>query len=460
VAEDRLTRQELGWLLTEQARGTARALRDGVTQLRGNSEHPLDRPPQVESMLDALDGTIELLGELELSPAHGQPVPKDRRARVDLAALLVEVTPDSRIAIEPGQGTEVLAVDSDVRRMLGVLVGYPSVGTGAGPSGIRVRREADWVRVSVELGPEGAATRQLEQRWLNRMAIRYGGRVELEGRQLALVLPAYTSNEQRELRQLRDELEQAQQLGAVYARELAEAFATTGDSPSSVPSAPRRSDERLEVIMAVAVSLGRTLKLLADSLRADAARIARHLGDGHEATVEISRRLTGLAELVKELDRIARISTNESRQKIDLAELLASVVGQAGNYAARHEVGLKLLAAAEVRAKVRVSVLSLLLRCIIDLAIAATPRGGQVVVGLAESAGGVDIFVEDGGPVIPESAQSALLRGSADPSAVGRPGGIGWLTAGAAAQSLDATLTVGESADRRAQVHILLTTAS
>jgi len=411
-------------------------------------------------MLDALDGTIELLGELELSPAHGQPVPKDRRARVDLAALLVEVTPDSRIAIEPGQGTEVLVVESDARRMLGVLVGYPSVGSGAGPSGIRVRREADWVRVGVELGPEGAATRQLEQRWLNRMAIRYGGRVELEGRQLTLVLPAYTSNEQRELQQLRDELEQAQQLGAVYARELAEAFATTGDSPSSVPSAPRRSDERLEVLVAVAMPLGRTLRLLADGMRADASRIARHLGDGHEAAVEISRRLTGLTELVKELDRISRVSCNESRQRIDIVELLASVVDQAGNYAARHDVDLKLVADSEVRAKVRVSVLSLLLRCIVDMAIAATPRGSRVVVGLSEFAGGIDIFVEDGGPVIPESTQSALLRGSADPSAIGRPGGIGWLTAGAAAQSLDATLTFGEAANRRAQVHILLRSAS
>src|SRR4051812_38403363 len=67
VSKDRLTRHELSWLLAQEARGAAHALREGVTQLKlpGPAAKPGpeikivssggDSLPPVETNLDALE---------------------------------------------------------------------------------------------------------------------------------------------------------------------------------------------------------------------------------------------------------------------------------------------------------------------------------------------------------------------------------------------------------------------
>ena len=60
VSTGKLTRQELGWLLTQEAQGAAERLRMGVQILKSNVPPPPDSAsgggaPQVDATLDALD---------------------------------------------------------------------------------------------------------------------------------------------------------------------------------------------------------------------------------------------------------------------------------------------------------------------------------------------------------------------------------------------------------------------
>src|SRR3954471_3053537 len=126
VSQERLTRHEISWLLAQEARGAARALREGVSQLRqgpaGSEPRIVNMPseaPAVETTLDALDDAISMLSELNTG-ARGAT--KARRGRIDLAALLMDLSPNTRLAIEPGAGTEVFGDEQDLRRMLNMLV--------------------------------------------------------------------------------------------------------------------------------------------------------------------------------------------------------------------------------------------------------------------------------------------------------------------------------------------------
>src|SRR5688572_15635713 len=218
VSQERLTRHEISWLLAQEARGAARALREGVSQLRQGPSVPLiintpSEAPPVETTLDALDDAISMLSELNTATRGA----KARRGRIDLAALLMDLAPDTRMAIEPGAGTEVFGDEQDLRRMLNLLVTQAG-SAQAGAAEVTIRRQAEWVKVSVELGPD-AGSQELERRWLSRMATRHGGWVELEGGTQAIFLPADGASDQREVVELRKELEQAQQLGETYARE-------------------------------------------------------------------------------------------------------------------------------------------------------------------------------------------------------------------------------------------------
>ena len=125
-----------------------------------------------------------------------------------------EVAPNARISIEPGAGTEVFGEETDMRRMFHMLVNQDSSPTAqTGPSEVEIRRQGEWVKIGVQLGPDTAATADVERRWLSRMATRYGGWVELEGGTQSIFLPADGASDQREVVELRKELEQAQQLG-------------------------------------------------------------------------------------------------------------------------------------------------------------------------------------------------------------------------------------------------------
>ncbi len=128
MSKGKLTRNELSWLLTQEAQNAAERLRVGVTFLRKSQAPPpmpelpqittapltgghatgLTTPPagvdashHLESSLDALDDVMRMLSNLNQGrPAAGQPAhapSAGRRGRIDVAALLMEAAPDARV---------------------------------------------------------------------------------------------------------------------------------------------------------------------------------------------------------------------------------------------------------------------------------------------------------------------------------------------------------------------------
>ena len=146
--------------------------------------------------------------------------------------------------------------------MLQVLIGH---GTGEGSS-VTVRRDGDDVRISTSLGPDSSPTAGTERAWLSRMALRYGGRHELEGGNETLVLPAEGSADRTEREALRKELDEARKQGEVYARELAAVFDRGEEvaTVSSVPPAPGPpAADRFATITKVCAGVASELRAIA-----------------------------------------------------------------------------------------------------------------------------------------------------------------------------------------------------
>jgi two-component system, OmpR family, sensor kinase len=452
VTSDRLTRQELSWLLAQEARGAAKALRDGVSYLK-QPPVEISELPDVATNLDALDEAIDRLTELQTG-SQG----KGRRGRIDLAALLYEVAPNARIAMEPGAGTEVFGEEGELRRMLHVLVSQtnadPTALADASPT-IDIRRQDEWVRLSVELGPDSSATADLERRWLSRMAVRHGGRLELEGGTESILLPADGASDQREVVELRRELVQAQQLGEAYARELATMLAA-GDLPSERPPPLGPIDDRLEALIAAASALSRTLRSLLEGMKADAGSLTDQLGENHPLVQAGARRTVAGFELLAELDRLAHYPREEPARRHDLAEIVREAVSASGARAVRHGVELSSDTPAPAEATHPRGALLVLVRSLIDHAIAASPRGARVIVRAKPRDRGCSLMVEDGGPSVPAAQRADLIRRRIDPAALGRPNDLSLLVADAIASALGRELFLGESPAGQSQVEVRL----
>jgi signal transduction histidine kinase len=444
----------LSWLLAQEARGAAKMLRQGVTQLK---QAPAEPATSVETTLDTLDDAIGKLSELQ----SGAPGKAARRGRIDLAALLYELAPNARIAIEPGAGTEVFGEENELKRMLYVLVSQASAGS-ASPSDdtapeVQIRREDHWVRISVDLGPDTAATGELERRWLSRMAIRHGGRLELEGGTQSVLLPADGASDQREVVELRKELEQAQQLGEAYARELAQVF-SAGELPDERVSlhAPDHGAERFELLVAGSSALWRSFRELDEALKADAALAEKALGDDAELCGRLNRRAAAVHELALGLSRLAECPLAESVERVEPRELAKRALQASEARAARSGVELVLDAEPCPPLSVRPKAFELLLKTLIDHAISATPRDGRVTLRLAPLPNGVDVRVQDGGPVVPDAARSDVLRRRVDPTALGRPAGLSLLGAHTLAAYLGGDLALRESTEGRAETQVVI----
>lgn len=452
VSQDRLTRQELSWLLAQEARGAAKALREGVAQrgVAAPAVVEIQEAPAVETNLDALDDAISRLSELQMGQAS-----KARRGRIDLAALLCEIVPNARIAMETGSGTEVFGEESELRRMLHVLVSSTNSDPASAETtrtDLSIRREGDWVRIAVDLGPDSSATAELERRWLSRMATRHGGRLELEGGKETLILPADRATE--EVAELRKELEQAQQLGEAYARELAAVFTSSDHVAepkfSSLP--PSMGPGRLELLVTTSTVLVRQLRAWLEAARVDVSRVTEALGAESELGDKLTRRVSGLQELFAELERLASYPIAEQDSEVDVAAALKNIIANTESRAARHDTTLELDAPASLVAMTRPEAFTLIARALLDQAIAATPREGLVRVRLSERADGFQLAVEDGGPKVPAGSREELLRRRIDPTALGRPEGLALLVADAAAAVLGGTLSIGESPAGRFEV--------
>jgi hypothetical protein len=433
VPPERLTRHEISWLLAQEARGAAKSLRTEVVQRRAPSDpHRLGEP--VETTLDALDDTIEMLSALNVGGRN-----KGRRGRIDLAALLVEIAPNARLALEPGAGTEVFGDESELRRMLHLLVAQASGRTpGESSIPVRIRRQGDFIRISAELGPDTAALGELESRWLARMALRHGGSVELEGGTHSIVLQADGAIDQREVTELRKELAEAQQLGEAYARELGSVL-SAGDVRTEAPPASRGDPERFEGVKSLAAATHRALRGVLESLRA-----TLEAGSGG---AEASRELTAAQELVSELGGVADCALDASAEALTLSDVIRGVFPGLEARAARAQVGLSTEVRADIKVRAAKAPLELLVKSLVGHAIAATPQGGRVTVHAFPTELGVTLAVRDGGPVVPDASRWSVIRHHVDPTRFGRPTGVNLVLADAATTALDAELELRESAD-------------
>ncbi len=275
MSKGRLTRQELGWLLTQEAQGAAERLRTGVATLtrppRAPDARGVPEAAVVDETLSALDDTMKMLSSL-----HAQPIGiRGRRGRIDVASLLWEVGPEARVSIEPGSGTEVFGDEAELRRMFHVMLGHGS-GTG---STVAIRREADEVVVRVALGPDSSATADTERAWLSRMAIRYGGRYELEGSTEVLALPADGVESRDDLARLRKELEEAKRQGETYARELAAVWTAGEEALSSahLSSNPPEGQDRYGAVTRLAGGVAATLRGMLSPVGRELTELRAHL---------------------------------------------------------------------------------------------------------------------------------------------------------------------------------------
>ncbi|HKQ68506.1 MAG TPA: sensor histidine kinase, partial [Polyangiaceae bacterium] len=396
--------------------------------------------PSIEPELDALDDAMKMLATLHTGSAS-----RNRRGRIDLAALLWEAAPDARVSIEPGSGTDVFGDEAELRRMLQVLVGTSNP-TGGGPEmgtpELSIRREGSEIRVSVTLGPDSSANAETERAWLSRMATRYGGRFELEGGTESIFLPADGADEQREVEDLRRELEAAQRQGEAYARELASVFSYSQSPPPRFSSKPSEYNRALSALTAMAAGISFQLTNIFKSLENEAPAL-------HEG-----RTPAAANEMAADLLRLSQCPLHESVQHVNLADAVRAAMAELEPRALLRGVTLKSQIPAHANLNSRPVATHLLARTLISDAISATPRDGEVLVLVEALEPGGRLVVDDGGPVIPEEAWSALLTTQIDPASAGRPATIALFVASTLAQHLGTHVGLLSPAEGRGRLEV------
>ncbi len=476
MSRGRLTRQELGWLLTQEAKGAAQRLRAGVQVLKTGTGTEAGAPagagitadgatvpprtpsadgggaiPSLDATLDALDDAMRVLSTL-----HGPAAGRGRRGRIDIAALLFEIAPDAHISIEPGSGTEVSGEESELRRMLQILIGHE---TGAG-SAVTVRRDGEEVLVSAVLGPDSSATSDTERALLSRMALRYGGRYELDGGAETLILPAEHAEERSEAAQLRKELEEAKKQGEAYARELAQVVANedlSGAGPMSIRPAP--GIERFGSLVRLARGVAGDLRgILAPASRqlatrgtaaSSASSAASTTGTAPETEEQrwetIRRAHARTQEFVGMLATVGELDPAEPNGSIELLEVAREAALALGGRAARAEVTIRVEADGPLHVRAAARATDVLLRELVGHAVAASPRGGEVVVRLESRGGASVVHVDDAGPTLPAAVRRSLVELEIEPGTYGRPSAVPLHVASEIAMWQNVALELGDA---------------
>jgi two-component system OmpR family sensor kinase len=470
VSKGKLTRQELGWLLTQEAQGAAERLRKGVSAL--TQAPPPDLVDEVSIPADAagVDATLSALDDAMrmLSSLHARPVSvRGRRGRIDLASLLWEVAPEARVSIEPGSGTEVFGDEAELRRMLHVVLGH---GSGSG-SAVSIRREGDEVVVAVVMGPDSSPTAETERAWLSRMAVRYGGRYELEGATEVLALPAEGVEAREDVAKLRKELDEARKQGEAYARELAAVWAASDEplSSSSYPPPQTPAADRYAAMTRFAGGIAATLRSVLSPIARDLSALrapspprrsspdleAAARGEIDEKLEAIRRKLLVVQEFVAELSSVGEGEAGEPLRAVDLVEVARGQARTLEARAARCGVAVRVRTVPEnlatVPARTGPRAVVVLTRELLSHAIAASTPGSAVTVTLSPPSEGPEaigarLVVDDAGTSLPEAARRALLALEVEPGTFGRPSGVALFIAAEVALAQGALLEIGDAA--------------
>ncbi len=446
---DRLTNQELSWLLTQEARAAAKTLRKDVARLSQAPEVIDVAPGEIETSLDALDDAMRMLDSLNTTYSK-----RGTRRRVDIAALVVDIVPDARLRLAPGSGTEVYGDEGDLRRMIQILVRQTGLNVGgAAVPEVAIGREGDEVRVSVALGPETMSGDRSEHAWLNRMATRHGGRLELEGGQQSLVLPAEDVQDKKEMKALRKELEAAQQQGEAYARELAAVFAA-GDSVEQAAVAPSTLPPPTESLAPIAAFAA----AVSDQLRTVATAMSREI-ESTNARAEPSRLAESmqysqaqLQEILADLSRIIKLPLDELPQLVDVEALIREVVEEAEVRAGRYGIEFRINISSKLELVLPRSSARAAIRLLLDHGVAASPNEGKVSVSANLDGKCLVVTVDDSGPSVPSGARNAIVWQRIDPATLGRPRGVHLIIASSILSHIGGSLDIKDSSEGGARV--------
>jgi signal transduction histidine kinase len=485
--------------LTQEAQGAAERLRKGVSALTQPPPSGVELKELAASTRDAevptgpdggdpaaraldadashsMDASLSVLDDAMriLSSLHARPASRGRRGRIDLASLLWEVAPEARVSIEPGSGTEVFGDESEIRRMLHVFLGH---GPNAGGV-VSVRREGDEVVVAVVMGPDSSPTADTERAWLSRMAVRYGGRYEIEGGTEVLALPAEGVEARDDVAKLRKELDEAKKQGEAYARELAAVWAASDEavSSSSYPPPQTPAVHRLAAMTRFSGGVAATLRAILSPVGRDLAelRVAASSGpasrrsspeidvhalpaksDLDEKLEAIRRKFLVVQDFVAELAMVGESEPEEPMRAVDLVDVVRGQVRALEARAARAGVDVRVQtvpADAGTRAVARVGprAVAVLVRELLTHATAASTRGSAVTVTLqapteAPELLGPRLIVDDTGTSLPGSARRPLVSLEVEPGTFGRPSGVGLFIAAEIALAEGALLEVGDA---------------
>jgi len=308
-----------------------------------------------------------------------------------------------------------------------ILVGH---GSGAGAP-ITVRRDGDEVRICVTLGPDTSPTAETEHAWLSRMALRYGGRHELEGGNEIVAFPADGASEKSESEALRKELDEVRRQGEAYARELAAMFDRGEEvtTTSTYPPAPGMPNlERLATLTKICAGIAAEMKSILGPAVREAQALRRH-----EVTDEqldtMRRRLTHSQELVASIAAIGTLRADEMATETDLVECTNTAVKAAAEHAEREGVTVNVRVKPEkghayIRRAPKAS--AQLVRELVHHAIAASPRNGivDITVFADDKGAGPRLVVDDAGSPLPASARRAFLSLETHAGTYGRPSGL------------------------------------
>ncbi len=347
---------------------------------------------------EALDAVIATLTQPPKSGLRSAP-----RARVDVAALLCEVAPLARVHVTPGQGTEVFGEPSELRRMLYVLVTQ----TRTERALVHIERSGDWVKLAVELGPDVHVSLSMELRWLARMAMRHGGRLELHGTRQELWLRADEPPERKELAALRDELEQARRLGVAYAQAVGEAFAET------------HYVHGVGAGLSVAKVLGAALSpefeagfSALDTALRDAEPLLEHDSELHD---RVDLAVATLRRAAEPLRALASLDLDEPERAVDVGALLRELIAGTAADGGRR-VRLRPDAPGSLVATASQPALTAALRALLQDGLERTPPGGALDVGLTATPSGFVLEV-DVSASTPERAARERLADEPDRAA-------------------------------------------
>jgi len=460
MSGDKLTRTELAWLLTQEARSAAQKLRKGV----GLTIPPPESTPVPTSTADVLlpasddagvDAALNRLDETmsALASLHGQS-PRARRGKIDIAALIWEIAPEARVQIEMGKGLVVFGDENELRRMLHVLMAQGGDPMATRGMEVSVKREGDEIRISVPLGPDKSQGFETETQWLSRMAVRYGGRLALDGDNQTLTLAA--NDEHREVETLRRELAAAQAQGEAYARELAAVMGKT-DAPPSVRSSLSQAPggEGLGVLIAtsrailsdirgVLAAIGRDIAPLRDR-----ARWGEKGDDVAEIGASVGRHVTAASEVVSDLSKLASCPLYELPSPVHLMDVVKEAVEVARPRAARHDVTIEVegndTAPTDAPDLMNVGTLQVLVHELINNAINASNAGSTVRIAVETHSTGIAIIVDDTGMPLSHKAKTSVPNRDFDALAQERSSTLPLIVAASIAAFLHAPFSIEDA---------------